>query len=209
MLENTSLRFPKTQFQRMLVLKYSAIVLVGTFLALQLLVVDNLDGWPEDTERDVAKYILPDENTTLIFPEVLKKSPNRKLDVLLIVSSDPRRSDRRDSIRRTWGLDQSTGLKTGLVFLVGLTSDAAVDIRVTEESSQHGDVLLERFHESYLNLTVKSMMLVKFAATYDLNADFVFKVGNHFLTTGTSTHHLLVYRCQNRKDYHIQLWKAL
>jgi hypothetical protein len=47
---------------------------------------------------------------------------------------------------------------------------------LADESAAHGDILIERFYESYLNLTVKSLMLVKFAATYDIDASFVFKV---------------------------------
>jgi hypothetical protein len=120
MIDDTSFRLSKTQFRRMLVLKYTAAVFVTTFVALQLLVIYDLDGWPEDTERDVAKYIFPEENTTIIFPEILRKLSDGKLDVLLIVSSDPRRPDRRDAIRRTWGRDQSSGLKTGLIFLVSV-----------------------------------------------------------------------------------------
>jgi hypothetical protein len=71
---------------------------------LQLLVVDTLDGWPESTLRDVGSYILPRQNTTVVYPRVMKRF--RNLDVLMIVSSDPGRPDRREAIRKTWGLEQ-------------------------------------------------------------------------------------------------------
>ena len=39
----------------------------------RLLIVDDLDGWPEETPRDVSDYIFPFENTTLIFPRILNR----------------------------------------------------------------------------------------------------------------------------------------
>jgi len=47
--------------------------------------VDELDGWPDDTPRDVSKYIFPFENTTLIFPRILSQieSENTKLVTIL------------------------------------------------------------------------------------------------------------------------------
>ena len=183
LIQDTSLRISTIQFRQIRFLKYFASVFFITFVALQFIVIDTLEGWPKETEQDVAKYILPDENTTIIFPKLLKKSSNKRLDILIIVSSDPQRSDRRDSIRRTWGHDQNSGLKTSLIFLVGLRRDSAIDNLIYQESEKHGDILLEKFYESYLNLTIKSLMLVKFAATYKLNADFVFKVNYNLLTT--------------------------
>ena len=180
MFEEKSFRLSQANLRRMLLLKYTFIVFVATFITLQLLVVDSLDGWPEDTDRDVAKYILPNENTTIILPKILNSFSDNKIDVLLIVSSDPRRPDRREAIRRTWGRDQSTSLKTGLIFLTGISRNASVNNLVSEEAITHGDILMERFHESYLNLTVKSLMLVKFAATYNINAEFIFKVNLYY-----------------------------
>ncbi len=47
---------------------------------------------------------------------------------------------------------------------------------VVDESHSHGDIVIENFQESYINLTVKSMMLVKFVAQSKINAEFIFKV---------------------------------
>ena len=57
-----------------------------------------------------------------------------------------------------------------------LFSCPQVNSRIQDESDLFGDVLVENFYESYLNLTIKSLMLVKFAALADVNTDFVFKV---------------------------------
>jgi hypothetical protein len=47
---------------------------------------------------------------------------------------------------------------------------------VFAESDSYGDILLENFEESYLNLTVKSLMIVKFAALTTIRSEFTFKV---------------------------------
>ncbi len=54
---------------------------------------------------------------------------------------------------------------------------------MSQESLAQGDILMERFYESYLNLTVKSLMLVKFVATNNINADYIFKVTRNEMTT--------------------------
>ena len=51
-----------------------------------------------------------------------------------------------------------------------------VTLKVYEESDSYGDILLENFQESYLNLTVKSLMIVKFAALTTIRSEFTFKV---------------------------------
>jgi hypothetical protein len=61
-------------------------VLCTTFFALQVLIVDENRDWSPDTSQDVSKYIFPKENTTIIYPEILKKVLKQKLDILLIVS---------------------------------------------------------------------------------------------------------------------------
>jgi hypothetical protein len=45
-----------------------------------------------------------------------------------------------------------------------------------EESQLHGDVLLENFVENYNNLTIKSLMMIKFVAQSNVNAAYIFKV---------------------------------
>ena len=51
-----------------------------------------------------------------------------------------------------------------------------VNERVKEESLLHGDVLAENFLENYQNLTIKSLMMVKFVAQSNVNAKYIFKV---------------------------------
>lgn len=46
-------------------------VIFVTFCTLKLIIVNDIEQWHENTPRDVARYILPDQNTTIIFPSHL------------------------------------------------------------------------------------------------------------------------------------------
>ena len=98
------------------------------YVTIRLLIVDELQDWTHETPRDVSLYIFPSENSTLIYPQKLEKYSQSHLDVLVLVTSDPTRLDRRNAIRKTWGkLDNSLGVKMSLVFLMGLSANPQVE----------------------------------------------------------------------------------
>ena len=51
---------------------------------------------------------------------------------------------------------------------------------VQEESNLYEDILLQDFMESYNNLTIKSLLMVKFVQQGLVHSDFVFKAGLQF-----------------------------
>ena len=97
-----------------------------TLVTLKVLIVNDIDEWTEETPRDVSLYILPQENTTLIYPRKLQSYANQYLDILILVASDPTKSTRRNAIRATWGKGENHGIKIGLVFILGLTRNTQV-----------------------------------------------------------------------------------
>ena len=52
-----------------------------------------------------------------------------------------------------------------------------VNLIVQEESNLYEDILLQDFMESYNNLTVKSLLMVKFVQQGFVHSNFVFKAG--------------------------------
>ena len=52
-----------------------------------------------------------------------------------------------------------------------------MNLIVQEESNLYEDILLQDFMESYNNLTVKSLLMVKFLQQGFVHSDFVFKAG--------------------------------
>ena len=69
-----------------IVLNSSLAAMFTTFFVLQVLIVDDIEDWSPNTSRDVSSYILPKENTTIIYPKILKQILKQKLDILIIVS---------------------------------------------------------------------------------------------------------------------------
>ena len=108
--------------------KFGLLVTVMTFCAMKTIIVDDLEDWGQETPRDVSRYIFPAENSTIVYPRILQQKFKKKLDFLLVVTSDPRHSARRDAIRRTWGSshNQDSPLRMGVIFLMGVSPDPQV-----------------------------------------------------------------------------------
>nr|XP_027223520.1 beta-1,3-galactosyltransferase 1-like [Penaeus vannamei] len=98
------------------------------------------------------------------------------VSLLVQVSSAPGNFHRRRAIRDTWGgtspLDASDAK---LLFLLGNPRDSRIQTQVVEESRTHGDILQEDFVDSYMNLTIKSVMGLKWASTHCPQARFLMK----------------------------------
>ncbi|KAK7486322.1 hypothetical protein BaRGS_00022492, partial [Batillaria attramentaria] len=96
--------------------------------------------------------------------------------VFLIVSSHLLRK-RRDSIRQTWAsITKNNTSRYRHVFLFGATRRNALMEIVREESRQFRDVLVSDFLDSYDNLTLKTLMGLRWAATRCRHARFFMKV---------------------------------
>ena len=109
-------------------LRYPLTVILLTCVLLKVIINDHVQDWDESTARDVARYILPDANTTLIFPSKLKPNVITRYDVVVFVTSDPRNIERRNAIRRSWASVDNVvaDLNACVVFLLGITKDPQV-----------------------------------------------------------------------------------
>lgn len=67
----------------------------------------------------------------------------------------------RQAIRESWASDEIPG--AAVIFLLGHVGNESspLQVNVTHESDLYGDILQEDFIDSYANLTVKSLMLLK------------------------------------------------
>jgi hypothetical protein len=118
----------KVQMRHSSIAKFGLLVTLMTFCAMKVIIVDDIQEWTIDTPRDVGRYISPSENTTVLYPRIIEEKFKKKLDFLIVVTSDPGHVVRRDAIRQTWGSshNQDSTLSIGLVFLMGLTLNPQV-----------------------------------------------------------------------------------
>ncbi|XP_076030130.1 beta-1,3-galactosyltransferase 1-like [Oratosquilla oratoria] len=100
----------------------------------------------------------------------------KEMNLLVLVSSAVPNFYRRQAIRETWGGSTALeGFNAKLVFLLGNPHDSSIQPQVVEEYRTHGDVLQEDFLDSYLNLTLKTVMGLKWAWRHCPQARFVLK----------------------------------
>ncbi|XP_065115960.1 beta-1,3-galactosyltransferase 2-like [Paramisgurnus dabryanus] len=92
----------------------------------------------------------------------------------------PHQLEARNAIRSTWGNETTVRGKAVLtLFMVGLRdgpSSNETQQQLQEESQQHGDILQSNFTDSYVNLTIKTMVIMDWLATRCAQASFGMKV---------------------------------
>ena len=107
--------------------------------------------------------MLADDNSVLMSPTPPLCSPTCPFLVVLVCSAVGN-SVIRDTIRTTLAQveeDQKDQVK--VIFLVGKPpeNDEVIEDMLKEEASMHGDLVQEDFMDTYENLTIKTMMLLK------------------------------------------------
>ncbi|XP_078613570.1 beta-1,3-galactosyltransferase 1-like isoform X2 [Branchiostoma floridae x Branchiostoma japonicum] len=96
--------------------------------------------------------------------------------LLVMVTSTPGNHKQRLAIRNTWGNESNVkGTVIRTVFAVGLTQDAKMQGDLEQENGVYKDIIQEDFVESYRNLTLKTVMCLKWASEFCPNAKFVLK----------------------------------
>ncbi len=146
-----------------------------------------------------AKHLLSISDSEILFPRILHSSASSSSSrYLVVVHSKIDNQEQRDTIRKTWmpNLEEAkrkrrrrrrkrryAGLSAhfDIIFLTGVPPHQDKNDKMEQlkkESERHGDILVQDFVDSYLNLTVKSLMMIKFA--YDhrdtLRYDYILKV---------------------------------
>ncbi|CAH1774509.1 unnamed protein product [Owenia fusiformis] len=98
-----------------------------------------------------------------------------RVEILVLVTSSAHEKDRRDAIRNTWGVVASPSSSLRLAFLLGKHSNDTVNALLREENKLHYDLIQEDFEDSYMNLTLKSVMALKWAVNFCKNTDYIMK----------------------------------
>lgn len=104
--------------------------------------------------------------------EVCNKTPF----LVLMVPVAPNNVAARDAIRQTWGKESLVqGEVVITLFMLGLSGGADVE-KLQKENLQHHDLIQSDFIDSYLNLTIKTMVIMDWLATRCPTAAYAMKV---------------------------------
>ena len=103
--------------------------------------------------------------------------------MVILIQSDPKHHLLRMVMRQTWaslhhtqkflGEELSQEVKIGYIF--GETSDPIVMAKIMEESKQFNDVIISEFHDSYRNLTLKTLASMEWVNKYCPSARYFVK----------------------------------
>ena len=88
------------------------------------------------------------------------------LEYILLVKSSTVNFRHRNGIRETFGQRNFGNIRRRVVFLLGLPSDHETSLKVYKEAEQYGDVIQGHFLDTYRNLTLKSVMGLRWISEY-------------------------------------------
>ena len=121
--------------------------------------------WPANQTRDVHNLVEPDKPTTRIKPnDICDQKQNFVPDdifLLVVVCSAVENVEERQAIRETWAKDQEELEDVKVIFMLGNPANESLQPSVIKEAEVHGDIVQESFMDTYANLTIKSLMLLK------------------------------------------------
>ncbi|KAH0817334.1 hypothetical protein GEV33_005457 [Tenebrio molitor] len=127
----------------------------------------SVEGWGYNTTRDTSQYILHNLSAH-IFPEHFC---DHESFLLVMVCSGASNVEARNAIRETWGRERLIlGNNVSLFFLLGETANSSLQYDIMLESDRFGDIIEERFIDSYNNLTLKSVVMLKLVSSYCANS---------------------------------------
>ncbi|KAK9540966.1 hypothetical protein VZT92_003381 [Zoarces viviparus] len=97
--------------------------------------------------------------------------------LVLMVPVAPKNVAARDAIRQTWGKDSVVqGQVVLTLFMLGLSGGADVQEKLRQENLQRHDLIQSDFMDTYLNLTIKTMVIMDWLATRCRSAAYAMKV---------------------------------
>nr|XP_054765186.1 beta-1,3-galactosyltransferase 5-like [Lytechinus pictus] len=132
-----------------------------------------------------------------------KNGTDMEVFLVFFVLSAPSNFEQRDAIRRSFG-KRDTWPSTGggqvvTVFLLASTSKPELQEKIDTESTNHGDIVQETFVDSYLNLTRKTIMGLKWVKNHCRHAKFIMKIEDD--TSVIQPRLLTILRNANHTNY--------
>lgn len=95
--------------------------------------------------------------------------------LLVVVCISPANIFHRQTIRQTWGSIVTRDPQVKLVFLLGNPGNASIQSDIMKESSEHHDIVQEDFVDSYRNLSIKSVAMLKWVSQFCAEAEYILK----------------------------------
>ncbi|XP_059813504.1 beta-1,3-galactosyltransferase 4-like [Hypanus sabinus] len=101
---------------------------------------------------------------------------SRPVFLVTLVASSPGHRHQRQAIRDSWGsLAEAAGRRVRTLFALGLPATPREARLLEAEAQRHGDLVQGLFTDTYLNLTLKTLMVLDWVREHCPDARFVLK----------------------------------
>ncbi|XP_053369027.1 beta-1,3-galactosyltransferase 1-like [Clarias gariepinus] len=122
-----------------------------------------------------------------------ERCQNEKPFLVLMVPVAPNNRESRDAVRTTWGSEKMVMDKVvSLFFLLGQPGRKEMQQKILQESEEHHDIIQSDFLDSYKNLTIKTIVIMKWLATYCQNATYAMKIDSDMFLNVNSLINMLL-----------------
>ncbi|XP_052404414.1 beta-1,3-galactosyltransferase 2 isoform X5 [Carassius gibelio] len=144
--------------------------------------------------------------------EYILNEPNACLQrapfLVLLIEVEPKKTDARDAIRKTWANESvAGGLGFIRLFFIGVNKDTQIDgsklqHTIEEESHRYHDIVQQDYRDTYNNLTLKTLMGMYWITKYCPEAKYVMKTDSDmFVNTEYLIEKLLKTKGQPMQKY--------
>nr|XP_018910333.1 PREDICTED: beta-1,3-galactosyltransferase 1-like isoform X1 [Bemisia tabaci] len=132
-------------------------------------------GWEPYKNRTVAALLAAIDSEE--GAEEVLEGPECSSSLLLVVvvHSSPKNEERRMAVRHTWGSANDPSVK--VVFLLGKLRNESTEFqeRISKEQESFDDIIQENFIDTYHNLTIKSVLMLRWFVQNCRQAKYLFK----------------------------------
>nr|XP_054761180.1 lactosylceramide 1,3-N-acetyl-beta-D-glucosaminyltransferase B-like [Lytechinus pictus] len=141
-----------------------------------------MDNWVAEVEVHDYEYLINPHQKCDVPPHL----PKAILLVICVLSA-PQNWERRGVIRSTygnesvWPASREGASMVRVVFMLGAVKDVALQASIEAEAARFGDIVQENFVDSYINLTRKTVMTLKWVTKFCGNAIFMMKADDDII----------------------------
>ena len=147
-----------------------------------------------------------DYNLVLNEPDACRTTGGNETKVFLLVCvfTIHENFEQRKAIRDTWGSQKLIKNKRIVtLFMLAKSSNDYHQKLVELESKKHGDIIMEDFVDSYFNLTLKTIMTMKWAGQYCSDVDYVMKTDDDMYINYDALIYLLTNPSTPKEKYFV------
>ncbi|XP_036417004.1 beta-1,3-galactosyltransferase 2-like [Colossoma macropomum] len=171
-------RHNKTVYQQTSDAKHTAVTTVNRHNVTNMLSMKSMTAVPVKEASSIRYHEAHPHNYHFIIDEPHKCEQENPFLVLMVPVA-PHELEARNAIRSTWGNESMVQNKTiTVIFSLGLPGiepeKQQEELRL--ESHQYHDLVQSNFMDTYLNLTIKTMVIMDWLATHCPQASYAMKI---------------------------------